>query len=126
MCLSPYASSIRLVITSYSIHYTKLYDALYNMEPPSRHADVVTRRPTPASIPPMTDTRPDPLDPATLLRWYVAMGVDLAVEEEPVDRTVAAPPPPAPVPAAVPVAARAPMPPPAPAAAPAFARNNFV
>ncbi len=73
----------------------------------------------------MTDTRPDPLDPATLLRWYVAMGVDLAVEEEPVDRTVAAPPPPAPVPAAVPAAARAPMPPPAPAAAPAFAPADF-
>ncbi len=53
----------------------------------------------------MTDTsaHPDALDAAALLRWYVAMGVDLAVGETPLDRT--APPAPAPMPAPAPAAA---------------------
>lgn len=47
----------------------------------------------------MTDTfaRSEPLDAAAVLRWYVAMGVDLAIDETAPNRT-ALPPPAAPVP----------------------------
>ena len=40
----------------------------------------------------MTETRND-TDPAPLLSWYAEMGVDVALEEAPVDRLTARPPP---------------------------------
>lgn len=69
----------------------------------------------------MTDTSapPEAPDAAALLRWYVAMGVDLAIGEAALDRT-ALPPPASPVPVAQAAPpqrqAFAPSPAPAPAA----------
>jgi DNA polymerase len=41
----------------------------------------------------MADTGlPGSSDPAALLAWYVAMGVDIALEDEPIDRLTARPP----------------------------------
>ncbi len=73
-----------------------------------------------------------PMSAVAVLRWYVAAGVDLAVGEEPVDRTQA-PPPRIPAPAQAPppqaqmparaAPAFAPTPPPPPAADPATAQS---
>ena len=34
----------------------------------------------------MPNTEPDTLDPATLLAWYLEMGVDVAIDETPTNR----------------------------------------
>ena len=59
------------------------------------------------------------VDPAALLQWYVAMGVDEAIGDAPVDRSIAPPAPPARPGAPSPTARGAPTPAPRPAAAPA-------
>ncbi len=81
-------------------------------------------------MPPMTDFHAPspafgdpPLDAAAALRWQVAAGVDIAVGETPVDRTVAAPPAmPKPAPAEAPLPAAAPPLANPPAVDPGFAQ----
>ncbi|NVJ70934.1 MAG: uracil-DNA glycosylase [Alphaproteobacteria bacterium] len=43
----------------------------------------------------MTEFASENTDPATLLAWHVAMGADEAVDDDPIDRFTAEPPPPA-------------------------------
>jgi DNA polymerase len=76
----------------------------------------------------MTDTsarRPEPLDPAAVLRWYVAMGVDLAIGEAPLDRTALPPPAPTPAPQPASQQRRAFAPPPPAPVAPAAMPADF-
>ena len=59
----------------------------------------------------MTDTLRPIADPADLLAWYAEMGVDVALEEEPVDRLAPRPVPQPPAPSEAPVRKASPSPP---------------